>query len=119
MPDQYAGKRCAPASPLVTSQASGWSGSWTQPTAPVEDVDQTLLWLLRRMMDEWGPAGVKAAVDRIVAVEMSPTHACPRGSDRLTPCCGRSPFDLPSTDRITLEPANVTCAGARPQESDR
>lgn len=37
-------------------------------------------------------------------------HRCPIGSDGETPCCGKSPFVLPRTDRITLENSSVTCA---------
>jgi len=37
------------------------------------------------------------------------THLCPPTGQALTPCCGRSPFELPRTDRITLDPNLVTC----------
>jgi hypothetical protein len=37
------------------------------------------------------------------------THATPTGDDGLTPCCGRTPLELPRTDRLTLEEALVTC----------
>lgn len=36
-------------------------------------------------------------------------HACPPSGEGLTPCCGKSPFDLPRTDHITMDPALVTC----------
>lgn len=36
-------------------------------------------------------------------------HACPPDGTQLTPCCGETPFDLPRTDQITLDPALVTC----------
>ena len=26
-----------------------------------------------------------------------------------TPCCGKTPFELPLTDRLTLDPQRVTC----------
>lgn len=29
----------------------------------------------------------------------------------MMPCCGRTPFEVPRTDRITLDPALVTCEG--------
>lgn len=38
------------------------------------------------------------------------THACPPEGSGRTPCCGRTPFELPGTDRMTLEPALVNCA---------
>jgi hypothetical protein len=48
-------------------------------------------------------------------------HACPPDGSRVTPCCDRSPFDLPhwrnpddthGGDRITEDAAEVTCDGA-------
>lgn len=41
------------------------------------------------------------------------THDCPREGERVTLCCGRSPFELPRTDRMTVEAALVTCTGRR------
>jgi hypothetical protein len=37
-------------------------------------------------------------------------HGCPPDGSGLTPCCGRTPFELPRTDRISSE-APVTCPG--------
>ena len=37
-------------------------------------------------------------------------HACPPDGSGLTPCCGRTPFELPRTDRMTTDPAEATCA---------
>lgn len=42
-------------------------------------------------------------------------HQCPPGSADRTPCCERSPWDLPFGDRITVDPALVTC-GRQPVE---
>lgn len=36
-------------------------------------------------------------------------HACPPEGEAVTPCCGVTPFELPRTDRLTQEPAEVTC----------
>jgi hypothetical protein len=38
------------------------------------------------------------------------THACPVGDSNVMPCCGRTPFER-IQDRITLDPALVTCYG--------
>jgi hypothetical protein len=38
-------------------------------------------------------------------------HGCPPDGSGLTPCCGRTPFELPLTDRISSE-APVTCTTA-------
>jgi hypothetical protein len=40
-------------------------------------------------------------------------HHCPRGDAQLTPCCGRSPFELLG-DRMTLDPALANCPGVTP-----
>jgi hypothetical protein len=37
------------------------------------------------------------------------THQCPPDSGGLMPCCGLTPFEVPRTDRMTLDPALVTC----------
>ena len=37
-------------------------------------------------------------------------HACPPYGSGLTPCCGRTPFELPRNDRISSEEI-VTCPG--------
>src|SRR5690606_33101707 len=41
------------------------------------------------------------------------THACPVGDSAATPCCERTPFELPGTDRMTLDPRLVTCGNLR------
>jgi hypothetical protein len=37
------------------------------------------------------------------------THLCPPDGGGLMPCCGRTPFEVPRTDRMTLDPSLVTC----------
>lgn len=37
------------------------------------------------------------------------THQCPPDGRGFTPCCGKTPFELPRTDRMTLDPSLVTC----------
>lgn len=37
------------------------------------------------------------------------THRCPPSGSGLTPCCNRTPFELPRSHRITLDPQLVTC----------
>ncbi|MEU4256297.1 hypothetical protein AB0B42_00545 [Streptomyces fradiae] len=39
-------------------------------------------------------------------------HACPPDGSGLTPCCGRTPFELPLGDRISSE--TVTCTEPAP-----
>lgn len=39
------------------------------------------------------------------------THRCPPDGEWEMPCCGLTPFEAPRTDRMTLDPAFVTCPG--------
>jgi hypothetical protein len=39
------------------------------------------------------------------------THACPPQGGGVMPCCGKTPFEVPRTDRITLDPELITCKG--------
>ncbi len=39
----------------------------------------------------------------------TPVHACPVDGSGITGCCGRVPFELPRTDRMTRDPDAVTC----------
>lgn len=36
-------------------------------------------------------------------------HECPPDGSGVTPCCGKTPFELPPQDRIALEKKLVTC----------
>jgi hypothetical protein len=40
---------------------------------------------------------------------MTTTHQCPVGDSNMTLCCARTPFELPSTDRMTTTLELVTC----------
>jgi hypothetical protein len=72
--------------------------------------------LLRRLAAEPAAAGPDQTGDETRAETV---HACPPDGSGLTPCCGRAPFELPSTDRMTAT-GTVTCApavgGAQQQE---
>lgn len=37
-------------------------------------------------------------------------HACPLKGSGITPCCGKTPFELPPSDRLTTHQELVTCA---------
>jgi hypothetical protein len=37
------------------------------------------------------------------------THHCPLDGRQATRCCDRIPFDLPRTDRLTLDPDLADC----------
>jgi hypothetical protein len=49
---------------------------------------------------------------RLHGREEETVHRCPVGDAGLTPCCGRTPSELPNTDRLTADDHLVTCAGA-------
>lgn len=36
-------------------------------------------------------------------------HQCPPEGSGVTPCCGRTPFELPRTDRMSIDTKVVTC----------
>ncbi|MGW7359431.1 hypothetical protein ACWGI0_23055 [Streptomyces sp. NPDC054802] len=36
-------------------------------------------------------------------------HACPPDGSGLTPCCGRTPFEIPRSEYMTTVPGRVTC----------
>jgi hypothetical protein len=42
------------------------------------------------------------------------THACPPDNSALTPCCGKTPFELARTDRLTYDLAEITCTHDKP-----
>ena len=51
-------------------------------------------------------------IDRALAAQPPPevTHECPPdGAGGVMSCCGLTPFDVPRSDRMTLNPALVTC----------
>lgn len=59
------------------------------------------------------PATVLHAVLDRLGIDLPPAppiHGCPPDGSGLTPCCGRTPFELPRTDRMTTDPTEVTCA---------
>lgn len=66
--------------------------------------------------DAWNGGVMDAAAElRRVAAETPNTtveivHGCPPDGSGLTPCCGRTPFELPLGDRISSE-APITCPG--------
>ncbi len=42
-------------------------------------------------------------------VRSSVIHRCPWKGSGLMPCCGRTPFEVPRTDRMTVVYRLVTC----------
>ncbi len=40
---------------------------------------------------------------------VGPVHMCPDDGGNIMPCCGLTPFEVPRTDRMTLNPRLVTC----------
>lgn len=56
------------------------------------------------------PPSVRAAADE----PRETVHGCPPDGSGITPCCGRTPFELPRTDRMVTDRALVTCTGGAP-----
>lgn len=44
-----------------------------------------------------------------MSAEESTIHGCPVGDGGTTPCCDMTPFELPLSDRMTLDGTAVTC----------
>lgn len=57
-------------------------------------------------------ADVKPAGDGMSTAEV--THRCPPLGASCMPCCGRTPFEVPSNHRMTEDKRRVTCKGATP-----
>lgn len=47
------------------------------------------------------------------ALNVSTVHACPPDGSGLTPCCGRTPFEIHALDRMAVDLDLVTCTGRR------
>jgi len=45
------------------------------------------------------------------------THLQPPDGSGLTPCCGRTPFELPGIDRMTGDPSAVSCCAVTDPEA--
>lgn len=45
----------------------------------------------------------------------SVVHRSPLADQGITPCCERNPLELPIRDRITTDPAAVTCQPKEPR----
>lgn len=41
-------------------------------------------------------------------------HACPQKGSGVMPCCALTPFEVPRTDRISIDPFEVTCGQRTP-----
>jgi hypothetical protein len=45
----------------------------------------------------------------LVKVDISLVHTTPPKGSGIMPCCGRTPFEVPRTDRMNSNPAYATC----------
>lgn len=54
------------------------------------------------------------AEDGYPAESYEVTHICPAAGTNVTPCCGKTPFELPRYHRLTSDPALVTCSANKP-----
>lgn len=46
-----------------------------------------------------------------VKVRIKWVHQCPPRGSGVMPCCGRTPFEVPTWNRMTLDSLLVTCPG--------
>jgi hypothetical protein len=49
-------------------------------------------------------------VSVIANVDVSLVHMTPPQGSSVMPCCGRTPYEVPHTDRMNEDPARATCA---------
>lgn len=45
-------------------------------------------------------------------------HRCPVEGSGVTPCCNKTPYELPPTDQMTLDPSLVQCLVIAPSRQD-
>lgn len=43
-------------------------------------------------------------------------HSCPQSGSSIMPCCGRTPYEVPRTDRLTID-GRVTCKSRKKSET--
>jgi hypothetical protein len=72
----------------------------------------------QRDNEPWPCAAISLLMEREIR-EGRTTHRCPPGDSGYTPCCDRSPFELPGTDRMTLDKTVVTCTGPSATYSEK
>jgi hypothetical protein len=60
----------------------------------------------RKTGDDTGPMAKPS-----VLAHGAVTHRSPSGDDAEMPCCGRTLAQVPAKDRVTTDPALVTCRG--------
>lgn len=67
----------------------------------------------------WLPAELHFSYGPVAQQET--THMCPAQGELVTSCCGRTPFELPRADRMTLDAQLVTCptSGTSPTVTTR
>lgn len=78
------------------------------------DLDVVEQFLVTRLDDEAATVvGLLVAEVRQLRTQLGReiVHRCPPGGAATMPCCGRTPFEVPATDRLTLDNALVTCHG--------
>lgn len=61
----------------------------------------------------WTPADELALEARVRRAAGDPpvTHQCPAWGAATMPCCGKTPFEVPRSDHMTVKVYLVTCRG--------
>lgn len=65
--------------------------------------------------EEWHDYQAGEAAPDNTEARAETVHGCPPDGSGLTPCCGRTPFELPRTDRISSEADAITCQSGEPR----
>lgn len=91
---------------------------WVPASSPTRPRELAVLNLIERSAEQHPDREFRLAratttytVEPVVLPQPEIVHACPPDGSGLTPCCGRTPFELPRTDRISSE-TPATCPGA-------
>lgn len=102
--------------PDGTSQSFGEIAHTHVDVVDPEATSEALAMALRHLADELDPRD--ARMHRTFAAELDrlrpagTVHAMVDEKTGTMPCCGRTPFEVPSTDRMAVDPlARVTCGG--------
>lgn len=98
------GRKFSPAQrDAVVGSLRGIAGQFDQAPPVMKWTGPQVAMLLNKMADLMG---------QDVGQTQSVVHRCPiDGAGTVVPCCGRTPFELPTTDRLAFDDADVTCQG--------
>lgn len=90
--------------------ADPWGASYP---LPIRIIAEAIHELAGRDLACWCALDRPCHADLLIALANDETiHLSPLLGDAVTPCCGRTPFELPRSDRLTVHDVLVTCSGS-------